>query len=144
MSARVFALGAALALMATTIQAETYEIKMLNRGADGSMVFEPAFVAAQPGDTIVFLPTDRGHFVESIEGMLPDGTEPFKSGMNEEYSVILDQEGVYGFKCPPHYAMGMVALVQVGDPVNAEAAQAVTHRGKAGDRFAPLFDSVVN
>lgn len=133
---------AALALFATGAAAETFEVKMLNRGEDGMMVYEPAFVQAQPGDTIRFLPTDKGHNVESIDGMLPDGFEAFKTRFNEEFELTVDAEGLYGVKCTPHYGMGMVALIQVGDPVNLAAAQDVNQRGKAADRFDALFAQV--
>lgn len=133
---------AALALLATGAAAETFEVKMLNRGEDGMMVFEPAFVEAQPGDTVRFLPTDKGHNVESIDGMLPDGFEAFKTRFNEEFELTVDAEGLYGVKCTPHYGMGMVALIQVGEPVNLAAAQDVNQRGKAADRFDALFAQV--
>jgi hypothetical protein len=38
--------------------------------------------------------------------------------------------------------MGMVALIQVGAPVNLETALAVTQKGKAKTRFEPLFAQV--
>ena len=75
--------------------------------------------------------------------MFPEGAEKFKSKMNKEFSITLDQEGLYGIKCTPHYSMGMVALIQVGDPVNLEAAEAVKQKGKAKKRFLPLFEQVV-
>lgn len=133
---------AALALLATGAAAETFKVEMLNRGEEGMMVFEPAFVQAQPGDTIRFVPTDKGHNVQSIDGMLPDGFEVFKTRFNEEFELTVDAEGVYGVKCTPHYGMGMVALIQVGEPVNLAAAQDVQHRGKAADRFDALFARV--
>ncbi len=40
--------------------------------------------------------------------------EKFKGGINQEVTLKVDKEGVYGVKCMPHYAMGMVALIQVG------------------------------
>ncbi|WP_309668200.1 pseudoazurin [Tabrizicola sp.] len=129
-------------LLATTSFAETFEVKMLNKGTDGAMVFEPAFIKAAVGDTINFLSPDKGHNAESIEGMLPDGVEPFKSKMSEDYALTLTAEGVYGVKCTPHYAMGMVALIQVGAPVNLDAAVAVVQKGKAKTRFEPLFAQV--
>lgn len=135
-------MAAALAMSASIAGAETFEIKMLNRGEAGAMVFEPAFVAAQPGDVIKFVPTDKGHNAESIDGMLPDGVDAFKSKMNEEFSLTVDAEGVYGIKCTPHYAMGMVALIQVGDPVNLDAAAEVKQRGKSRDRMAELLEQV--
>jgi pseudoazurin len=126
-------MAAALAVSATAAGAETIEIKMLNRGEAGAMVFEPAFVKAETGDVIRFVPTDKGHNAESIDGMLPDGVEAFKSKMNKEFELTATEEGVYGIKCTPHYAMGMVAVVQVGDPVNLDAAAAVKQRGKSKD-----------
>ena len=75
---------------------------MRNTGADGMMVFAPASVAAQPGDAIRFLPTDKSHNEQSIEGMFSDGAEAFRGPMNVEFSVTLDQEGVYGVECVPH------------------------------------------
>ncbi len=122
--------------------AETIDVLMLNRGDEGTMVFEPAYVMAQPGDTIHFIATDRGHDVESIEGMLPDGVAAFKSDLSKDFDLLVEAEGIYGIKCSPHYMLGMVAVIQVGAPVNLEAAQAVSHRGKAGTRFEAAFAQV--
>lgn len=133
---------AALALTATLASAETHEIKMLNKGEAGVMVFEPAFVKAAPGDVIHFLPADKGHNVESIDGMLPDGVDGFKTKFNEEFELTVDAQGVYGVKCTPHYAMGMVAVLQVGDAANLDEATAVKHKGKATSRMADLIAQV--
>lgn len=133
---------AALALTATLASAETHEIKMLNKGEAGVMVFEPAFVKAAPGDVIHFLPADKGHNVETIEGMLPDGVDGFKTKFNEEFELTVDAQGVYGVKCTPHYAMGMVAVLQVGDAANLDEATAVKHKGKATSRMADLIAQV--
>jgi pseudoazurin len=119
--------------------AEEHVIQMLNKGEKGAMVFQPDLVHAAPGDTIKFVPTDKSHNVEAIKGMIPAGAEGFKSKMNDEFSVTLDKEGVYGVKCTPHYGMGMVALVVVGQPVNADEAKAVKQSGKAKAHFAELF-----
>ena len=139
---RTLALAAALGAIAATAQAATHEVKMLNRGADGMMVFEPAFLQVAPGDTVTFVPTDKSHNAESIDGMMPDGAEPFAGKMNKEVSVTFDGDGVYGVKCKPHYAMGMVALVQVGEAGNLDKAKVVKHPGKAGDRMEAAFSQV--
>ncbi|MGC3939691.1 pseudoazurin [Roseobacter sp. EG26] len=133
---------AASLLFGTALTAETIEVKMLNKGAEGTMVFEPAYVAAQPGDIIHFISTDKGHNAESIDGMLPDGVEAFKSKLGADFELTVEAEGLYGIKCTPHYALGMVALIQVGEAVNLEAAKGVKQRGKAAKRFDPLFESV--
>lgn len=132
----------AAALVGTAAQAAEIEVKMLNKGAKGMMVFEPDFVRAEPGDTVNFVPVDKGHDVASIEGMLPEGVEPFKSPINKGYSLTLTKEGVYGVKCVPHYGMGMVALIVAGEPVNLEAAEKVKQVGKAKKAFKALFEEV--
>lgn len=128
---------------AAAASAADFEVLMLNKGESGVMVYEPAFVAAQPGDTIHFVPTDKSHNVESIKGMLPEGVEPFKGKLNESYDLTVTEEGVYGIKCTPHFAMGMVALVAVGDPSsNLEAARAVKNPKKAQERLDAAFAQV--
>ncbi len=109
--------GAALAaLMGGAAFAETFEVLMLNKGTDGErMVFEPAFLQAQPGDTVKFVVGDKGHNAELNKGMHPDGVDIFKGKINEEIEVTLDVEGVYGVICKPHFAMGMVMTIAVGD-----------------------------
>ncbi|WP_299153658.1 pseudoazurin [uncultured Tateyamaria sp.] len=107
---------ALVTLMSGTAFAETFDVQMLNKGSDGErMVFEPAFVQAAPGDTIRFTATDKGHNAEVNQGMLPEGAEAFKGKINEEIEVTLDVEGVYGVICKPHFAMGMVMTIAVGD-----------------------------
>lgn len=121
--------------------AAEHEIKMLNKGEAGIMVFEPAFLEIAPGDTVHFRAVDKGHNAASIDDMIPDGGATWKGGLNQDVTVTLDVEGVYGVRCVPHYAMGMVALIVVGDPsVNLEAAKQVTHRGKAKQRMAELTE----
>jgi len=122
--------------------AADHEIQMLNKGEKGAMVFQPDFIQAAPGDTVTFLPTDKSHDAESIKGMLPDGAEPFKGKISQPITVTVNAEGVYGVKCTPHYGMGMVALIVVGQPVNIEEAKTVKHPGKAKKVFAELLAQV--
>jgi pseudoazurin len=118
-------------------------IKTLNSGPDGMMVFDPAYVKIQPGDSVRFVPTDKGHNAEVIKGMAPEGAPPFKTVVGKEETVTFDKAGLYGVKCAPHYIMGMVALIQVGEkPENLEAAKAVQHGKLAAKRFEPLFNKV--
>lgn len=136
MAAAAFVAGA----MTAPALAANFDVQMLNKGEAGAMVFEPALVKLAPGDTVTFLPTDKGHNAESIKDMTPAGAELFKSGMNKEITVTYTVPGVYGIKCTPHLAMGMVMLVVVGDDTsNLEAVKAAKVPGKAKERFAPLF-----
>ncbi len=139
----LIAAASATLFLSAAAYAENFDVKMLNKGAEGAMVFEPAFVKANVGDTVTFISTDKGHNVEGIKGLLPNGVEDFKSGMGEDYVLTLTAEGLYGVKCTPHYTMGMVGLVQAGAPVNLDAASAVVLKGKAKTRFEPLMAQVV-
>jgi pseudoazurin len=136
-------LVAAVVALAGTAHAAEIEVKMLNKGSDGApMVFEPSFVKIAPGDTVKFISTDKGHNAETIKGMLPQGAATFVGKNGEDVAVTFDKEGVYGVKCLPHYGMGMVAMVVVGDPVNADEAKAVPQVGKAKQVFATLFSKL--
>lgn len=132
---------AAFALMgATPVLAANFEVHMLNKGEAGAMVFEPAFTKVAPGDTVTFLPTDKGHNAETIKDMLPEGAEAFKGAMGKEVVVTFTVPGAYGVKCAPHFAMGMVALIVVGDaPANLDAIKAVKVPKKVQERLEPLF-----
>lgn len=135
------AVAASLALAGGASAAEV-EIKLLNKGTEGAMVFEPALVKIAPGDTVKFLATDKGHNAETIKGMLPDGAASFVGKNGEDISVKFDQAGVYGIKCLPHYGMGMVALIVVGTPANEDQARAIPQVGKAKQAFAALFEKL--
>src|SRR3546814_11281330 len=86
MGAFVAALGAAVATTGAASAAEI-DIKMLNKGAAGMMVFEPAFVMAASGDTVRFVAVDQGPNAESIAGMLPEGAETFAGKFNHASTV---------------------------------------------------------
>jgi pseudoazurin len=129
---------AGLALFSVPALSAEIEVKMLNKGSDGqAMVFEPAAIKAAPGDTIKFIPVDKGHDAAAMKGMIPEGVEEFKGKMNEELSITLDKEGAYVVKCTPHLGMGMVALVVVGEgaPANLDAVKTGKLPKKARERI---------
>lgn len=119
--------------------AETIEVKMLNRGEKGSMVFEPDFLALQPGDSIKFIAANKSHNAATIDGMVPEGHPGFKGKINEEIVVAFDQPGFYGIKCLPHFGMGMVMLIKVGDVGLPQSFRAVEVPARAKPRFEALF-----
>nr|WP_315466052.1 plastocyanin/azurin family copper-binding protein [uncultured Rhodoferax sp.] len=112
-----------LGLMTPAAWAEEHVIRMLNAGGDESMVFEPAFVQAQPGDTVRFEPVNSGHFVRSLA--VPADASPWLSAVDQVFVLRLDHEGLYFYNCPPHLMMGMVGLIQVGQARNKSAATEV-------------------
>lgn len=109
--------------------AAEHEIKMLNQGEDGLMVFEPGFLKAEPGDTVTFVSVDPGH--DSVSVAVPEGAEPWEGEISQSVTVELEEEGVYVYKCLPHLALGMVGVIQVGEPVNLEEAQAAANELEA-------------
>ncbi|MBK1682347.1 plastocyanin/azurin family copper-binding protein [Rhodoferax fermentans] len=112
------AIGASLAVSWHAAAAE-HVVRMLNANDSGSMLFEPAFVRAEVGDTVRFEPTNSGHYVRSLA--LPASARPFSSPEDEPFTLKLDHEGLYFYMCPPHLMMGMVGLIQAGAPVNRQA-----------------------
>ena len=136
-------LAASLAFAGAAVAAD-HQVTMLNKGSDGElMVFEPAFVKVAPGDTVTFVPTDKSHNAESILGAIPEGAEAFKGKINEEITVTFDAPGLHAVKCTPHFPLGMVALVQVGDDAhNLDAVSSTKYPGKAAARMALLLENV--
>jgi pseudoazurin len=118
-----------------------FEVLMLNKGTDGkTMGFSPSFLRIEPGDTVTFIPVDKGHNAETILGMIPDAADTWKGKVDEEFTVTFTIPGLYGYKCFPHYAMGMVGLIQVGnDRSNMTQLLNVRLPARAQARMAELF-----
>ena len=136
-----FLLVAAIAVLlhAAPVAAETFRVEMRNRGEKGSMVFEPDFLAIKPGDSVKFIATHKSHNAASIDGMVPEGYAGFKGKINEEIEVTFDQPGYYGIKCSPHFGMGMVMLVKVGEAELTEAIRTFEVPARARPRFDAIF-----
>lgn len=134
-------IGAAAAIaLASPAAAADHVVKMLNKGGAGMFVFEPALVRIVQGDTVTFIPVDKFHNAESIAGMIPDGAVAFKGTMSQPLKVTFSKPGLYGYKCLPHYGLGMVGMVIVGNAGNnLAAAQKISQPGKAKQAFAGLF-----
>jgi pseudoazurin len=139
----LLAAGLLAGLTAAPAAAETIEVKMLNKNDAGDlMVYEPASVSIEPGDTVRFVATAKGHNAQSVKGMIPNGAESFRGGINQEIEVTFETEGTYVYKCLPHLYSGMVGVVKVGDASKnlAELRKKVSDLPKqARDRLKPLL-----
>lgn len=121
--------------------AEVHVVEMLNKGEEGMMVFKPAVVFAETGDTIQFKPTDKSHNVVSFNDMLPEGVEAFESKLNKEFELLVDKEGTYGYFCQPHLSLGMVGLIVVGDNIDLTTVNLSSKaKGKAKKRFEKYIE----
>ena len=89
-----------------------YEVKMLNQGAEGVMIFEPAVLKINIGDTVNFVSTDPAHNSASLPGMIPQGAQSWSSELSKDISVTFNQEGIYAYQCTPHAVMAMVDLAR--------------------------------
>ena len=87
------------------------------------------------GDSVEWLPTNEGHNVEFI--MTPTMVSlPEKSKMNEPYSMIFQEAGVYVYGCTPHLNTGMLGLIVVGNDFhNIEDINEI--------KLSPVADSVL-
>jgi pseudoazurin len=116
---------------------------MLNKRDDGAkMVYSEDISRVDVGETITWLPTDKGHNVEFIAG--PDGFEiPKKSKLNKEYSFTFEVPGVYLYQCTPHKGLGMIALVVVGgDTSNKDAVAGAKTLGKSKKILPDLINQL--
>ena len=118
-------------------------IDMLNKRDDGQkMVYSQDIVKADVGDTIKWLPTNKGHNVEFLGG--PEGFDmPPKSGLNKEVSITFDKPGVYLYVCTPHKVMGMIGLVVVGGDVsNKDAISKVKMMGRGKKKLVEFLGQI--
>lgn len=129
---------ASLTLLSPLALAEVHEVKMLNRGEGGSMIYQPDFLHIAPGDSVKFIATHNSHNAASIPALLPEGAQAFKGKINEEIEVSFDVPGVYGIQCIPHLAMGMVMLIQVGEA--AAPALPASLPKRASERLQQIID----
>ena len=123
--------------------ADNITLEMLNKRDDGQkMVYSLDVANIDVGDTIKWLPTNKGHNDEFLGG--PEGFDlPAKSGLNKEVSITFDKPGVYLYVCTPHKVMGMIALVVVGDDVsNKDAISKVKMMGRGKKKLAELLGQI--
>jgi plastocyanin len=87
--------------------------------------FVPATITIQRGTTLVWSNTgglphtvtdDLSKAMNKGDAILPDGTQPWDSGIitgGQTYSRTFDVPGQYSYFCVPHEALGMVGRITV-------------------------------
>ena len=134
---------AVLATLSTSAFAADTTLEMLNKRDDGAkMVYSQDITRIDLGDTITWVPADKGHNVEIIAA--PEGFDiPKKSKLNKEVAITFDTPGVYLYQCTPHKSMGMIALVIVGeDTSNLDAVADAKVRGKSKKKLKELLGDI--
>ena len=116
--------GISLFWAAAFAQSQFHTVQMISEGKD--KIFVPDFLVVDVGDTVRFINVSGHHNTESIKGMIPDGAKHWKSEIDQTFDLKVTHEGVFGYKCTPHYNQRMVGLIVAGNPdVNLNQAKAV-------------------
>ncbi len=96
--------------------AKDIQIDMLNKLGKEKMVYSVDVAKVDVGDTITWLPKDKGHNVHFIKA--PDGIKLKKSKLNKKFTYKFDTPGIYLYQCTPHKSMGMIGLVIVDNDIS--------------------------
>ena len=138
-------LGLLLALsfaLPTGVLAADATVEMWNKDPDDRkrrMVFSEEIVVVEPGESVTWLATDKGHNVQMIDG--PNGYDlPKKSKLSKEYAYTFEVPGVYLYQCTPHKSMGMIAVVVVGEGDNDISDAKV--RGKSKKKLKEILEQL--
>jgi pseudoazurin len=123
----------AATLMSTAVMAEDHVVTA------SVTAFKPMVVVAQPGDTVSWT-NMNGHIANTkfvtADGeveFIPEGASGWTSAMGENFTTEpLTVEGVYLYKCDPHWGAGMGGAIVVGEPTNLEAIKATDPKGALG------------
>lgn len=153
-------LAAAIATLAgaalpSNASAGTTIVKMVTDEASGDLIFQPAQINIQPGDTVVWVQADADneHNVAAYPDKIPEGTSPFVSPMmgkaGDSWVMTFDTEGSYFYHCHPHEAAGMKGLIVVGraslpeefrKPQDGDMSHAQHGDGGHGDTGSDMAD----
>ena len=124
MRIRIFLILLVTFLVAPSSYGAEFTVNAVTTGANGEMmVFSPGYLKVEVGDTVNFIPSDASHNAESFVSPSPETA--FVTALGEGTRVTFSQEGVYLYKCTPHFVLGMVGVIQVGKAVNKNEALAV-------------------
>ena len=114
----------------TTATAETATPPAAGGGTGHQVIakltsFEPMVIFIKPGDTVEWVGMQAGHNSASIDGMIPEGAESWRSVIGQPFSITLTKPGAYIYKCEPHFSLGMLGAIVVGDtpPANLAAIE---------------------
>lgn len=82
-----------------------------------STSYDPVVLKINPGDTVRWI-NMSGHNVHFEAGNIPEGAETWQTPIGNDVNRTFDKEGLYLYKCDPHFALGMVGALIVGTPDN--------------------------
>lgn len=108
--------AACLTLGTNKVAAETHTVEARPTS------FSPEVIFIEPGDTVAWenMTSHNTNSMGDEQGLIPQGAEDWASDLNQDYHRQFQTEGVYIYKCDPHYSLGMVGAIIVGKPVNLD------------------------
>ncbi|MEL7544782.1 MAG: plastocyanin/azurin family copper-binding protein [Pseudomonadota bacterium] len=116
----------------------TFVVEMITD--NGKKLFVPDYIEVSIGDTVRFVNVSGKHNTESMRSMIPEGATPWRSKLGKQFDLKITHEGVYAFRCTPHYRQAMVGLIVAGNPgTNLERAKRVFTPPKVAEVFDHLF-----
>jgi len=123
-------LGASV-LLSSAVMAENHVITA------AVTAFKPMVLKIAPGDTVSW-ENMNGHISNTIftnkdhttTEYIPAGAEGWTSAMGENVTTKpLTVEGIYLYKCDPHWGAGMGGVIIVGNPTNLDDIEATKPKG---------------
>lgn len=122
-------LGASV-LLSSVVMAENHVITA------AVTAFKPMVVKIAPGDTVSWA-NMNGHITNTTftdssgeHHYFPEGAVGWSSQMGESFQTPpLTVEGIYLYKCDPHWGAGMGGVIIVGTPTNLDDIEATKPKG---------------
>ena len=78
-----------------------YTVEMLNKLDNEYNVFTKKIVYIDPGDSVFWKATDKGHNVKFVTGAVPTDVEAFKSKASKDTKYKFTIPGIYAYWCTP-------------------------------------------
>lgn len=107
-----FLLLAFMSVSSTVALAEDTTVKAVG------VKFDSVFVFIEAGDKVSW-ENMNGHNVESIDELVPEGTEKINSAVGDDVTLAFDETGIFVYKCTPHWGARMGGIIMVGQPEDA-------------------------
>ncbi len=109
----------------TPSNGSTNTVLMVTEGSD--YYFDPIGLFVEPGETVTFEIDSGSHSATAYSEngqasvtRIPDGAEPFDSGILTEQGATFEQTfespGTYDYYCTPHKGLEMVGRIVAGEP----------------------------
>ena len=118
-----------------------YQVTMNDRDSAGNrLAFEKEILSISSGDSVTWLPVDKGHNIEMVAS--PNNLK-FSSSAGEEVTLKFEDPGIYYYRCSPHKSAGMIGLIIVDNNYsNIEQIKSSNAPGRAKIKLNSLLESL--